>query len=157
MKKIVLLLIMGLLLYSCDVARDVHKEKASVNLNENIERSLKRRGDTVVYKTQLHLKDTTVYTVNRYGTELRTVYDKSGRVVQTDCYASAMDVLEKITRNLQQQESVKDKTEKAGLSDTLILGLISGVALVFCFAMLLFQRSVNKNFTAIREVLTAIK
>lgn len=151
MKKILLTIFLVLVLCSCDVARDVHKEKSSLNLDENIERQLKRRGDTVVYRTQLHLKDTTVYTVNRYGTTLKTVYDNNGQVAQTDCYASAMDVLEKITRNLQQQDSKKDKTETAGLSDTLVLGLIGGVVVVMCFGLFLVQRSVNKNFAALRD------
>lgn len=153
MARLVFCMLIAVLLFSCDVSRDVHKEKSSLNLDENIERQLKRRGDTVVYRTQLHLKDTTVYTVNKYGTTLKTVYDKTGQVAQTDCYASAMDVLEKITRNLQQRDSIKDKTETAGLSDTLILGLIGGVVVVFCFGFFLLQRSVNKNFTAIREIL----
>jgi len=145
------------LLFSCDIQRDVTKTKDSTDLKEALERTTTRKGDTVSYKTVLHVKDTTIYTVNRQGTTLKTVYDSNGNVSQVDCFASAISEILKYNKDLQQESSTKDKTESAGLCDTLILGIIGGVVLIVCFGFFMVQRSINKNAAAVTAVIDKFK
>jgi len=142
-----------MLFVSCDVSKSVQKSAASKTLDENIERITRRAGDTVVYKTQLHLKDTTIYTINRQGTTLKTVYDTQGNVSSIDCYASALETMERIQRNLQEQQSDKQKQETAAFDATFILYIVGGLVVVVCFGFLLVFKTINSNSKAIAALL----
>lgn len=96
---------------SCKVSKGIDKTKTNRTLTENVETQVKRKGDTVTYTIpKVILKDTTIYTVNKQGTTLRTVYNQQGQISQIDCFAS---MIEEITRsNSLLVEAIKDKSKE---------------------------------------------
>jgi hypothetical protein len=142
------------LLLSCDVQREVSKTKDSTDLKEVLERTTTRKGDTVSYKTVLHVKDTTIYTVNRQGTTLKTVYDSNGNVSQVDCFASAISEILKYNKDLQQESSTKDKTERYRIDTNIIYAVAGVVLLLGGLALFFIMRTINRH-GAILEALGA--
>lgn len=108
MKKYILIL---LVLSSCNVQKKALKNKTDRQLTEQVETITKRKGDTVTYTVpKIVLKDTTIYTVNRQGTTLKTVYNEQGQISQIDCFAS---MIEEITRsNRELVEAIKEKNQE---------------------------------------------
>lgn len=108
MKKYILIL---LVLSSCNVQKKALKNKTDRQLTEQVETITKRKGDTVTYTVpKIVLKDTTIYTVNRQGTTLKTVYNKQGNISEIDCYTSMIEEVTKINRQL--LEVIKEKNQE---------------------------------------------
>lgn len=108
MKKYILIL---LVLSSCNVQKKALKNKTDRQLTEQVETITKRLGDTVTYSVpNIVLKDTTIYTVNRQGTTLKTVYNKQGSISEIDCYTSMIEEVTKINRQLLEQ--IKEKNQE---------------------------------------------
>jgi len=143
--QIKLLIILLLCLTSCDVQRQVAKTNSRTDTQEQLEQITQRKGDTVTYKNVLHVKDTTIYTVNKQGTTLRTVYDSSGNVSQVDCFSSAISEILKYSKDMQQANSTKDKTESAKFDPTFIYVAGGGITIVLCFFIFLLYRTINQN------------
>lgn len=108
--KIILLLLV-LVFYGCDIQKKTIESDTSRKTSEQTETITKRVGDTVSFKIpKITYKDTTIYTVNRQGTTLRTVYDNSGQISQIDCFAS---MIEEINRsNKLFIEAIKEKDQE---------------------------------------------
>lgn len=106
--KVKISLLLLILFTSCNVKKQALKNKEDRKLTEQTEVITKRKGDTVTYVIpNIKYKDTTIYTVNRQGTTLRTVYDNTGNIQQIDCFAS---MIEEITRsNRELVEAIKQK------------------------------------------------
>ena len=158
MKLLLLIMFATLLsLTSCDIQKQASKTKTDTDFKETIETTTKRLGDTVTYKNIVHVKDTTIYTVNRQGTTLKTVYDNTGNIASIDCFASAIDEIKKENREFQQSIKDKDKTKTEEFSSTWVLYLIGGVVLMFSVVVFLMYRTINKNSANVAELINAIK
>ena len=109
--KIIILIVWTLFVQSCDVQKKAIKNKTDRQITEATEKITKRIGDTVTYTVpKVILKDTTIYTINRQGTTLKTVYNDKGQISQIDCFAS---MIEEITRsNRELVEAIKDKNQE---------------------------------------------
>jgi len=149
---------MFLMFFSCDIMKQSTKSKSESSGSEMSETWTKRKGDTVSYKVPIiTYKDTTIYTVNRQGTTLRTVYDKSGKVSQIDCFASAIEEMTKQQKQFfeQYKDKTKEKTEE--FDSSFILYIIGGVVILGIVGMILFFRLINKNSNAITLILEKLK
>ncbi len=114
MKKVLITATCILLLSGCKLLKNVDKKEVDSSLSEQITHKTTRQGDTVRYVVpKFVFKDTTIYSVNRQGTTLKTVFDNEGRVSEIECLSSRIDELMTINRDLIQQISSKEKTEKA--------------------------------------------
>lgn len=123
-----------LLLCSCDIQKQSSKSKVDTELKEQYENKVYRKGDTVTYRIpNIIYKDTVIYTVNRQGTTLRTVYDDQGRVSQVDCFASAIEEMTKINRDLLQTIKEKDKEKTEEFSDRWIMYIVIGLVIILLF------------------------
>ncbi len=112
MKKDTYILLFAILIFSsCNVQKKALKNKTDRQITEQTETITKRKGDTVTYTVpKIVLKDTTIYTVNRQGTTLKTVYNEKGQISQIDCFAS---MIEEITRsNRELVEAIKEKNQE---------------------------------------------
>lgn len=139
MKKTILLILL-IISSSCDIMKQSTKSKGEASGSEQLESWRKRKGDTVSYKVpKITYKDTTIYTVNREGTTLRTVYDERGQVSNIDCFASTIEEMNKQNREFfsQWKEKEKTKTEEANF-DWLIYVVIGLVVLGITALILLF-------------------
>lgn len=130
---------------SCDIQKRAVKTKTDRTLNEQSEVITKRKGDTVTYEIpNIKLKDTTIYTVNRQGTTLRTVYDTKGQISQIDCFASMID---QITRsNKQLIETIKDKdSEKTeNFDSSVIIYFMIGIVFIVMILAFFGYRAITK-------------
>jgi hypothetical protein len=137
MRNLVLILI--LLFVSCDTLKNKTSNLDRSNGEENIETKLKRVGDTVSYKIpRIKYVDTTVYTTNRQGTTIKTVYDERGQISNIDCFASVIEEIRKENRRFQNdiEESTKDK--KVEQNFDWIIYIVCGFVVVMIVAMILF-------------------
>lgn len=107
-KKTIPILLLLIALSGCGIKKTAIKSKVDRTLKEQTESITKRKGDTVTYTIpKIVLRDTTIYTVNRQGTTLKTSYNSQGQISQIDCFAS---MIEEITRsNRELVEAIKDK------------------------------------------------
>ena len=143
-----------LLFVSCDIMKQSAKTKTSTDLKETVETHTYRKGDTVRYKIpKITFKDTTVYTTNRQGTTLQTIYDKQGNVSDINCYASQIEELSRRNTELSQdlKEKQKEKTEKANLD--WVLYLVGGVVVLGIIALFLFYKMMQSNLAPIKELM----
>lgn len=154
MKSIFKILVFVSLFTSCDILKESTKNKRNTDFEQYTESSRKRKGDTVAFVPIVNFKykDTTIYTVNREGTTLRTVY-KDGVLSSSECMASAIE--ENTKALLKLQESEKDKTQKKeeNFDSSFVLYIVIGLIVIVCFGMFLMFKTINKNSAAITEIM----
>jgi hypothetical protein len=130
--KNILIVILLMILFSCDIQKEAVKSKSDTGFKENIETKTFRKGDTVRYEIpNVIYKDTTIYRTNTQGTILKTVYDKSGSIASIDCFASAIEEFKKENREFQQ--SIKDKESKKteDFDSSFIIYIMIGIVVIF--------------------------
>jgi len=138
MKKLTLLLLLFISFISCDIMKQSAKSKGEASGSEQLESWRKRKGDTVSYKVpKITYKDTTIYTVNREGTTLRTVYDERGQISNIDCFASAIEEMNKQNREFFSQFKEKEKTKTEEANFDWMLYLVLGVVAIFSIGFIL--------------------
>ena len=137
-------------LVSCDVLKNKTSSANDTTAKENIETKTYRKGDTVRYVIpKVTLKDTTIYTYNRQGTTLKTVYDKSGQISSIDCFASAIEEIKKENREFQQNILNKTKDKKSEVNSQWIWAVCVGfcfIVLIVVIALFLYFKSVTPKF-----------
>lgn len=143
---------------SCDIYKKSSKTKSDTDTTEQIETKTFRKGDTVTYQIpNIVLKDTTIYTYNRQGTTLKTVYNTQGQISQVDCFSSAIEEFKKENRQILETIKQKDSEKKEEMNtDWIMYGFIMiGVVLMFAFLLFYFYiKSQTASFTAILEKLS---
>ena len=148
-KKIIiaiLFLALMLLMSSCDVLKNKTSSANDTNTKENIETKTFRKGDTVRYVIpKVTLKDTTIYTYNRQGTTLKTVYNKEGNITSIDCFASAIEEIKKENREFQQNILDQTKDKKSEPNSQWIWAIAFG----FCFIVLIIIVAIFLYFKSI--------
>jgi hypothetical protein len=155
--KNLLILLFILSFFSCDIQKKAIKTKTDRTVNELTERTIKRKGDTVTYIIpNIKLKDTTIYTINRQGTTLKTVYDNKGQLSQIDCFSSLIEITERTERMM--QEFIKDKnSEKTeNFDSSFILYIMLGIVLMFLILVIFGFKYLNQNTKAVSEILNKL-
>jgi len=156
MKKILFLGLL-ILLSSCDIQKKAIKTKQDKTVSEIEERTIKRKGDTVSYTIpKVTYKDTTIYTVNRQGTTLRTVYNDSGNVSQIECFSSLIEITERLERMTEEVIKSKDREKTEAFDSSFILYIIMGVVALGSVALFLGYKTINKNSKAIELILDRV-
>jgi len=154
MKKLIYIIAVLFLTSSCDIQKKAIKNKQDRTISELEERTIKRKGDTVTYTIpNVILKDTTIYTVNRQGTTLRTVYNDSGNISQIECFSSLIEITERLERMTEEVIKSKDSEKTEDFDSSFILYIIIGVVVLGSFALFLMYKTLNKNSQAITAVL----
>lgn len=133
-----LLILLLFSLFSCDVLKNKTSKQSDTTSKETIETKTYRKGDTVSYIIpKVTLKDTTVYTYNRQGSTLKTVYDKSGQIASIDCFASAIEEIKNENREFQQSLLDQKKNKESKVNSQWIWAVCVGFIVIVCFALLL--------------------
>lgn len=131
-------------LNSCDIQKRAVKSKTDRSITEQTETITKRKGDTVRYTIpKVVYKDTTIYTVNRQGTTLRTVYDNNGTISQIDCFASMIDEISRSNRLLVEAIKEKDKEKTETFNPQHFIYAIAALALIVLIGFVVVFRKVN--------------
>lgn len=156
---IICLLILSLLWLcnSCDIYKKSSKTKTDRDLTEQIETKTFRKGDTVRYEIpKVTLKDTTIYTYNRQGTTLKTVYNTQGQIQSIDCFSSAIEEFKKENRNLIESIKEKESEKKEEMNtDWIMYGFIM-IGVVVMFALLLIFFYIKSQTASITTALQNI-
>lgn len=143
---LILYLIIALAMSSCDVLKTKTSNATDTTAKENIETKTFRKGDTVTFIVpKVTLKDTTIYTYNRQGTTLKTVYNKEGNITSVDCFASAIEEIKKENREFQQNILEQTKDKKSEVNSQWIWAVAVGVCFVFLIiiiAIFLYFKSI---------------
>lgn len=163
MKKIarilIILLLLSLiwLLNSCDIYKKAEKQKNDIDYTEQIQTVTKRIGDTVRYEVPVvRMKDTTIYTYNKQGTTLKTVY-LNGQVKNVECQTSAIEMLINENRRLSDQSKIKqeEKTEKVNTDWIMYCFIMIGVVLIVALVLIFFYiKSQTASITSVLEKLS---
>jgi hypothetical protein len=154
MKKLIYIIAVLFLTSSCDIQKKAIKNKQDRTISELEERTIKRKGDTVTYTIpNVILKDTTIYTVNRQGTTLRTVYNDSGNISQIECFSSLIEITERLERMTEEVIKSKDSEKTEDFDSSFILYIVIGVVVLGFFALFLMYKTLNNNSQAITAVL----
>ena len=133
-------------LFSCDIQKKAIKNKEDRTVKEQTETVTKRLGDTVIYTVpKIVYKDTTIYTVNRQGTTLRTVYDSSGQIDQIECFSSMIEEITRSNRELVEVIKEKDKEKTEDFDSSFILYGFLGLGVMLALVLFVFLHFANKN------------
>lgn len=158
MKKILFLIFIWILFFSCDIKKRALKTKTDRTVSELKEKTFKRQGDTVTYKIpKITYKDTTIYTTNRQGTVLRTVYDNKGMIDQIDCFSSLIDVTERSNKLIEEVIKDKNKEKEEDFDSSVILFFMIGLALIVLVVAFLGFRFLSQNSKALNLVLSKLQ
>lgn len=143
---------------SCDIYKKSDKTKTDRDLTEQIETKTFRKGDTVRYEIpKVILKDTTIYTYNRQGTTLKTVYNTQGQIKSIDCFSSAIEEFKKENRNLIESIKEKESEKKEEMNtDWIMYGfiMIGVVLIVALLLMFLYIKSQTSTITTALQNIT---
>ena len=157
MKKLIYIIAVLFLTSSCDIQKKAIKNKQDRTISELEERTIKRKGDTVSYTIpKVTYKDTIIYTINRQGTTLRTVYNDSGNISQIECFSSLIEITERLERMTEEVIKSKDSEKTEEFDSSFILYIIIGVVLLGAFALFLIYKTLNKNSQAVTAILNKI-
>lgn len=142
-----LLIILLLFLMSCDITKQASKTKTDTETNEQYERIEKRDGGIATFKPESTIvyRDTTIYVKGTNGTELKVIYDKTGKASEFDCKGALIDITERYNKQIQEsvKEKDKQKTEEVN-TDWIMYGFIS-LTLIMFFGMFLLYMIINKR------------
>lgn len=151
-------IVLAFLMCSCDVYKKSAKTKTDRDLTEQIETKVFRKGDTVRYEIpNVVLKDTTIYTYNRQGTTLKTVYNSSGAVQSIDCFSSAIEEFKKENRNLIESIKEKESEKKEEVNTTWILYGFIMIGFVLVVALLLIFFYIKSQTSSILSLINSQK
>jgi len=152
MKRLILFLTL-LSLSSCDIMKKSQKTKNDIATVEESEVKTVRIGDTVYFKVpKATYKDTTIYTFNRQGTTLKTVYDNSGQVTDIECQTSAIELYEKMRKSIQDNTVVKEKEKTEEVNFDWLIYIVIGLVVVVMFALLLGFFYIRKNTAIVNQI-----
>jgi len=147
------ILVLTLMFQSCDIYKQSSKSKTDTDFKEQIETKTFRKGDTVTYLVpKITYKDTTIYTTNRQGTTLKTVYNTQGQIKSIDCFASVIEEFKKENRELKEFIKEKDSVKKEEVNTTWILYGFGMITILGGIALFLMYKTINKNSIAISEI-----
>lgn len=121
------------------------KLKRDTQLKETTETITKRKGDTVTFTVpKITFKDTVIYTTNRQGTTLRTVYNEQGQISQIDCFASMIEEITRSNRELIEAIKDKDKEKKEEFNPQYFIYSIAVLVIVILIGFIYINNKIKK-------------
>lgn len=158
MKTLIKILLLALLLQSCDIQKQSAKQKNDIEQTERIETKEVRKGDTVTYIVPvIKYKDTVITTVSRQGTVLKTYYDKNGNISKSDCIGAEIDLFRLEMRSLIDQSKNKQQEKREKFDNTWIFAIMGGIVLMFFILILFIFFYLNSQTKKINTILSTFK
>lgn len=130
LKTTYLTLIIILLFTACKSSKEVQRNEQDRQLTENFKTTTTRVGDTVHYKVpNIIFKDTIIRIKNKQGTTQILKYDQSGRLTDTECLSSVIEVIQENNRILIENINEMNKTKETEISASIFIYFFIGLAL----------------------------
>ena len=145
--------LISLCLISCDIQKSAAKTKSDTTIKDEFTNKSFRKGDSVSYRPSgIKFRDTTIYRVTKNNTRLETVYDSNGNIRDINCYASQIEEL--TTRNMQLEQSLKDKASNKTESTNFdwLIYLVIAIVILGIVALFFLFKTVNNHGELIKKV-----
>lgn len=144
-KKTISIIILSIALSGCGIKKTAVKNKVDRTLTEQTENITKRKGDTVTYTVpKIILKDTTIYTINRQGTTLKTSYNSRGQISQIDCFASMIEEITRSNKLLVEAIKEKDTSKEENFNPQNFIYAIVVLALIVLAGFIYINNKITK-------------
>lgn len=150
MKTLIKILLIAIVLQSCDIKKEASKKKNDIDYTEWVKTETFRKGDTVTFMVpNVIYKDTVITTISTQGTILKTYYDNNGNISKSDCISSEIALIQERLTKLTDQSKTKESSKKEKIDNTFIY-VISGVIvlmfLIVIIALFIYLKSQSNKF-----------
>lgn len=139
MRYLTTILIVLLSFQSCKTTKDVARQDEDRQLTETSKKITTRLGDTVRYVVpNVIFKDTVIKVKNKQGTTQILRYDNSGRLTETECLSSVVQIIEENNRILIENINNMNKHKEVEIPTNIILYFFVGLTLLIGVVMTVF-------------------
>ena len=153
MKTLIKILLISIVLQSCDIKKEASKTKNDIDFSEWVKTETFRKGDTVTFVVpNVIYKDTVITTVNTQGTILKTYYDTNGNISKSDCISSEIALIQERLTNLTDQSKTKESSKEENIDNTFIYVIAGSIVLMFLIviiALFIYLKSQTNKFTSL--------
>ena len=153
MKTLIKILLISIVLQSCDIKKEASKTKNDIDFSEWVKSETFRKGDTVTFVVpNVIYKDTVITTVNTQGTILKTYYDTNGNISKSDCISSEIALIQERLTNLTDQSKTKESSKEENIDNTFIYVIAGSIVLMFLIviiALFIYLKSQTNKFTTL--------
>ena len=150
MKTLIKILLLSIVLQSCDIKKEASKTKNDINYSEWVKTETFRKGDTVTFVVpNVIYKDTVITTVSTQGTILKTYYDTNGNISKSDCISSEIALMEERLINLIDKSKSKESSKEEKIDNTfvyVIAGVIVLMFLIVIMALFIYLKAQTNKF-----------
>ena len=150
MKTLIKILLISILLQSCDIKKEASKTKNDIDFSEWVKTETFRKGDTVTFVVpNVIYKDTVITTISTQGTILKTYYDTNGNISKSDCISSEMALIQERLTNLTDQSKSKESSKEEKIDNTfiyVIAGIFVLIFLIVIIALFIYLKSQSNKF-----------
>lgn len=137
MKTLIKILLIAIVLQSCDIKKEASKTKNDINYSEWVKTETFRKGDTVTFVVpNVIYKDTVITTVSTQGTILKTYYDNNGNISKSDCISSEMALIQERLTKLTDQSKTKESSKEENIDNTFIYVIAGSIVLMFLIVIM---------------------
>ena len=150
MKTLIKILLISIVLQSCDIKKEASKTKNDIDFSEWVKTETFRKGDKVTFVVpNVIYKDTVITTISTQGTILKTYYDTNGNISKSDCISSEIALIQERLTKLTDQSKTKESSKKESINNTfiyVIAGVIVLMFLIVIIALFIYLKSQSNKF-----------
>lgn len=150
MKTLIKILLIAIVLQSCDIKKEASKTKNDIDFSEWVKSETFRKGDTVTFVVpNVIYKDTVITTISTQGTILKTYYDNKGNISKSDCISSEMALIQERLTKLTDQSKIKESSKEENIDNTFIYVIAGAIVLMFLIviiALFIYLKSQSNKF-----------
>ncbi len=153
-KKVSVVILSIICLWSCKMSKDLMKVNSSSNLKEQIITKTVKKGDTVTFVVpKVTYKDTTITTYNKRGSGASVNYDINGLIDKIQCIEQSAEEWRVEQREHEEKEKIKSKETETKTTFTFEL-----IALVIVFlAGFFLYKNMNSKISTITNLIQDLK
>ncbi len=147
MKTLIKILLIAIVLQSCDIKKEASKTKNDIDFSEWAKTETFRKGDTVTFVVpNVIYKDTVITTISTQGTILKTYYDNNGNISKSDCISSEIALMEERLINLIDKSKTKESSKEEKIDNTFIYVIAGAIVLMFLIVIIYLKSLYLQRF-----------
>lgn len=145
MKNLIYILAITTILSSCKSSKDVNRQDEDRHLTETSKTITTRVGDTVRYTVpKIIFKDTVITVKNKQGTTQILRYNSEGRLTETECLSSVIEIIQENNRilieNINNMQKHKETEIPASTFIYFFVGLALFLVIILSVAFFMFKK-----------------
>ena len=148
MVRIYLIILVLSVFTACKTTKDVTRQDEDRTLTETSKTITTRLGDTVFYKVpKITFKDTVIKIRNKQGTTQVLRYNAEGRLTETECLSSVIEIIQENNRilieNINNMQKQKVTEIPASTFIYFFIGLALFLVIIFSVMFLLIKKYIK--------------